>query len=53
MQIKQAEVAFEIERMKAEAELKRQLMGEEFKYNMTLAGMDMQSLSSREKKKEE
>ena len=53
MQIKQAEVAFEIERMKAEAELKRQLMGEEFKYNMTLAGMDMQSLSSREKEKED
>jgi hypothetical protein len=53
MQIKQAEVAFEIERMKAEAELKRQLMGEEFKYNMTLAGVDMQSLSSREKEKED
>ena len=53
MQIKQAEVAFEIERMKAEAELKRQLMGEEFKYNMTLAGMDVQSLSAREKEREE
>jgi hypothetical protein len=53
MQIKQAEVAFEIERMKAEAELKRQLMGEEFKYNMTLAGMDVQSLSTREKERED
>ena len=53
MKIKQAEVAFEIERMKAEAALKQQLMGEEFKYNMTLAGLNNQNLSEREKTKEE
>lgn len=53
MKIKQAEVAFEIERMKAEAALKQQLMGEEFKYNMTLAGLNNQTLSEREKSKEE
>lgn len=53
MRIKQAEVAFEIERMKAEAGLKQQLMGEEFKYNMTLAGLNNQTLNSREMAKEE
>jgi len=53
MKIKQAEVAFEIELMKAEAALKQQLMGEEFKYNMTLAGLNNQTLSEREKTKEE
>ena len=35
MQIKQAEVAFEIEKMKNEAELKK-LMAEEFNYNLQL-----------------
>ena len=38
MQIKQAEVAFEIEKLKNEAELKRQLMQTEFDFNMQLRG---------------
>jgi hypothetical protein len=53
MQVKQAEVAFEIERMKAEAGLKQQLMGEEFKYNMAIAGLNNKTLSEREMSKEE
>ena len=53
MRVKQAEVAFEIERMKAEAGLKQQLMGEEFKYNMAIAGLNNQTLTSREMSKEE
>ena len=53
MRIKQAEDAYEIERIKAEAGLKQQLMGEEFKYNMTLAGLNNQTLNSREMAKEE
>jgi len=53
MQIKQAEVAFQIEMLKAEAGLKQQLMAEEFRYNMTLAGMDEQQISNREKSKED
>jgi hypothetical protein len=53
MQVKQAEVAFEIERMKAEAGLKQQLMGEEFKYNMAIAGLNNKGLSDREMTKEE
>lgn len=53
MQIKQAEVAFQIEMLKAEAGLKQQLMAEEFRYNMTLAGMDEQQISKREQAKED
>ena len=46
MRVKQAEVAFE-------AGLKQQLMGEEFKYNMAIAGLNNQTLTSREMSKEE
>jgi hypothetical protein len=53
MQIKQAEVAFDIEKMKQEAVLKRELMAEEFKYNMQLAGMQESQIRSREMTKEE
>ena len=53
MQIKQAEVAFDIERMKQEAILKRQLMAEEFNYNMQLTGMQESQIRSREMTKEE
>jgi hypothetical protein len=53
MQIKQAEVAFDIEKMKQEAVLKTQLMAEEFKYNMQLAGMQESQIRSREMTKEE
>jgi hypothetical protein len=53
MQIKQAEIAFEIQKMQKEAELKSQLMAEEFNYNMKIRDIEVQSLSSREKEKED
>lgn len=53
MQIKQAEVAFEIEKMKNEALLKQQLMQTEFDMQMQLKGMETQSLTQREKEKED
>jgi len=52
MQLKQAEIAFDIEKMKAEAELKSQLMAEEFNYNVKLAEMQGIGLSEREKARE-
>ena len=53
MQLKQAEVAFEIEKMKNEAVLKQQLMQTEFDLQIQLRGMEVESLKSREDKKEE
>jgi len=53
MQFKQAEVAFDIEKLKAEAELKRMLMAEEFNYSMQIAGVKEMSLGDREKMKED
>jgi len=53
MKVKQAEVAFEIEKMKVEAELKRELMREEFSYSMQLQGITTQSLEKREQEKED
>ena len=53
MQVKQAEVAFDIERMKQEAMLKKDLMAEEFKYNMAIAQMNNSGVSDREKMKED
>ena len=35
MKVKQAEIAFEIEKQKAEAQLKSQLMQQEFNYTIT------------------
>ena len=52
MQIKQAEVAFDIERLKAEADMKRMLMNEEFQYQMQLGGLKESALMSREDMKE-
>ena len=52
MQIKQAEVAFDIERLQAEAEMKRMLMSDEFNYQMQIAGVKESSLMSREDMKE-
>lgn len=52
MQIKQAEVAFEIEKMKAEAQMKAQLMAQEFQYNQQINQMANQSLSDRESARE-
>ena len=53
MQVKQAEVAFQIEMLKAEADLKKMLMAEEFRYNMALAGIDENALNLRDKSKED
>jgi hypothetical protein len=53
MQVKQAEAAFEIEKMKNEAILKQQLMQTEFDMQMQLKGMEVESLKTREDKKEE
>lgn len=53
MQLKQAEVAFEIEKMKNEALLKQQLMQTEFDMQMQIKGMETQSLSAREKERED
>jgi hypothetical protein len=53
MQIKQAEVAFDIEKLKAEAELKRMLMAEEFNYQMQIAGVKETALAGRDTMKEE
>lgn len=52
MQIKQAEVAFDIERLKAEAEMKRMLMAEEFQYNMQIAGIKESAITERDSMKE-
>lgn len=52
MQIKQAEVAFEIEKLKNEAVLKQQLMQTEFDMQMQLKGMETQNLKQREDEKE-
>ena len=52
MQYKQAEIAFEIERNKNEAQLKSQLMEQEFQYNLQLQGITQQSISTREQDKE-
>ena len=53
MQIKQAEVAFDIEKLKAEADLKRMLMAEEFNYQMQIAGVKETALAGRDTMKEE
>lgn len=53
MQIKQAEVAFDIEKLKAEAELKRMLMAEEFNYQMQISGVKESMLADRDMMKEE
>ena len=53
MQIKQAEIAFDIQKMQKEAELKSFLMAEEFGYNQQLRGMEVNNLTQREQKKED
>ena len=53
MQIKQAEVAFDIEKLKAEAELKKMLMAEEFGYQMQIAGIKETALADRDTMKED
>ena len=53
IQIKQAEIAFEIEKQKNEADLKRQLMQVEFNMNMQLRGMEQSQIDSRETQRED
>ena len=53
MQVKQAQVAFDIERSKAEAQLKKELMAEEFMYQMRIKGIEVEGLKGREKMKED
>lgn len=53
MQVKQAEVAFDIERSRVEAQLKKELMAEEFMYQMQLKGVEVDGLKTREKMKED
>ena len=52
MQLKQAEVAFDMQLLERQSELKSQLMAEEFSYNQQLNGMEVESLSVREKERE-
>jgi hypothetical protein len=52
MQIKQAEIAFDIEKLKNEAQLKSKLMQEEFMYNMKLRDISESALQSRETQRE-
>ena len=52
MKIKQAEVAFDIEKMKQEAILKSTLMAEEFSYSERLAKMNYDIINQRETGKE-
>jgi hypothetical protein len=53
MQIKQAEIAFDIQKMQKEAELKSYLMAEEFQYTQQIHGMETNNLTDREQKKED
>jgi hypothetical protein len=53
MEYRQADVAFEIEKMKNEAMLKSQLMDKEFQLNVELAKLNNQGLADRENAKED
>ena len=48
LKVKQAEIAFEIEKQKAEAQLKATLMEQEFQYNMQLRNTSENALAFRE-----
>tara|TARA_Y100001937_G_scaffold128393_1_gene204387 strand:- start:22096 stop:24531 length:2436 start_codon:yes stop_codon:yes gene_type:complete len=53
LKVKQAEIAFEIEKQKAEAQLKATLMEQEFQYNMQLRDVSENALAFREGSREE
>ena len=53
MQIKQAEIAFEIEKMNNEAQLKSMLMEKEFDFNLRLRDISENALSQREDQRED
>ena len=52
MQLKQLEVAKDIEKLKNEAALKAQLMDKEFQFNMQLRGLEQSQIDQREASKE-
>lgn len=53
LKLKQAETSFDIQKMEREAMLKKDLMAEEFNYQMQVSGVQSMSLSEREKQKED
>lgn len=53
LQVKQAESAFDIQKMQSEADLKMKLMEAEFNYQMQLKGIEVNTLTEKEKMKEE
>jgi len=53
LQYRQADIAFEIEKMNNEAMLKSQLMDKEFQLNVELAKLNNQGLSDREMQRED
>lgn len=53
LKLKQAETSFDIQKMEREAMLKKDLMAEEFNYQLQISGMQSMSLSEREKEKED
>jgi hypothetical protein len=53
MKYRQADIGFEIEKQRAEAQLKAQLMQQEFNYSMQLQGMTQKQLGIREDAKEQ
>ena len=48
MKYRQADIAFEIEKQKAEAALKAKLMEQEFNYNIQLQGLTQGQINDRE-----
>jgi hypothetical protein len=53
IQLEQAKIQFEIQKLQQEADIKKQLMGEEFAYNMKLAQIHAQSQIGKENNKED
>lgn len=53
MQMAQSQMQMEMEKMRQEAELKLQLMQKEFEMNMQLKQMEIQTISQRDKQKED
>ncbi len=53
IQIEQAESQFAIEKLQQEATLKKDLMAEEFMYQMQLKGVELDSIQQRDKMKED
>jgi hypothetical protein len=53
IQLEQAKMQFSIQQLQQEANIKKQLMGEEFSYNMRLAEMNTRSQMGKENNKED